>query len=323
MKHKAKNLIFPIFLPMQGCKERCIYCDQHLITSSNGIDPEKQLSQAKEFLQAHPNTKRQIAFYGGSFTALPEQIRDELLAPLMMYMDSEASFRLSTHPSAISFEIISWCKSNLIKTIELGIQDFDDLVLKASKRQYNHLQALKACTLVKDAGLELGVQLMPGLPGSSLKSMLFNQLTIEKIKPDFLRLYPTIVIKHTILHQMWQKGQYQPQSLEEAIDQCVSWLQMCDKAQIKVIKMGLPSQMDQSSIVAGPWHPTFGQLVQAELLVRELEQNFAPGSIIELDKNQWALIVANNRMYQLVLQERIAGCKVRKKSRKMPPKQNP
>ncbi|MGI6198208.1 MAG: radical SAM protein [Candidatus Cloacimonadaceae bacterium] len=389
MKHKTKTLIFPIFLPMQGCKERCIYCDQNLITSDKGIDYAEQLELAKSFLQAHSGKKRQVAFYGGTFTGLEQGKRDELIAELRDYLDAEASFRISTHPLFIDEEIISWCKESRIKTIELGIQDFDGEVLRASGRNYTTEEAITACRLVKEAGLELGVQLMPGLPGArsgkegekqaetagrhqtsfdcgglatagyksavcswsvqqppvqvakgkrpyrnehpdfgdsvsnsqltthnsqlaegTSDSQLVNQAIVASLQPHFLRLYPVIVIRGTVLHQMWLRGEYQPLSLEEAVHQCADWQQVCDEAQVKVIKMGLPSQMDQSSIVAGPWHPAFGQLVQAELLVRSLEQEYSSVSIIKLDKKQWALIMANNKMYLEVLQKRLPGCRL-------------
>ena len=310
MKRKTKALIFPIFLPMQGCRERCIYCDQNLIASDEAIDYDQQLELAKTFLQAHSGKARQVAFYGGTFTGLEQGKRDALISALKGYLDEEASFRISTHPLFINEEITRWCKESGIKTIELGIQDFDEAVLRASGRNYTTEEAVTACKLVKDAGLELGVQLMPGLPGSSPDSLIFNQTQVERLKLDFLRLYPVIVIRGTVLHQIWLRGEYQPLSLEEAVAQCADWQQFCERVGVKIIKMGLPSQMDQSSIVAGPWHPAFGQLVQAELLVRILEQQNEPDSIIKLDKKQWALIMGNKKMYLEVLQRRIPGSRV-------------
>lgn len=313
MKVKAKTLIFPIFLPMQGCKERCIYCDQFLISSSSGIDHEKQQKLAIEFLQNHAEEKRQLAFYGGTFTALSQSKREKLLQPLMPYMDSKASFRISTHPRYIDRQTLAWCKEHRIKTIELGIQDFTDPVLEACKREYSSIQALAACLLIKSSGFELGVQLMPGLPKSDQQSMISNQIFVKQIKPDFIRLYPTLVIKGTPLHETWEKGEYTALSLEEAVEICASWHEYCDKHKIKIIKMGLPSQMDQSSIVAGPWHPAFGQLVQAELLVRALQKEYQPGARIMLDKNQWSLIVANKQKYLHILQKRIPQCHIEQK----------
>lgn len=363
MKRKTKTLIFPIFLPMQGCRKRCIYCDQNLIASDEAIDYDQQLELAKTFLQAHSGKVRQVAFYGGTFTGLEQGKRDALISVLKGYLDEEASFRISTHPLFISEDVLAWCKESGIKTIELGIQDFDEAVLKASGRNYTTEEAITACELVKAAGLELGVQLMPGLPeslvasasdrtcggsatagykdgryskrpyqnehsyfgnsvsnsqltthntqlGDAVSPIAFNQAQIERLKPDFLRLYPVIVIRGTVLHQIWLRGEYQPLSLEEAVARCADWQQFCERVGVKIIKMGLPSQMDQSSIVAGPWHPAFGQLVQAELLVRILEQQNEPDSIIKLDKKQWALIMGNKKMYLEVLQRRIPGSRV-------------
>lgn len=304
------SLIFPIFIPMQGCPERCIYCDQYRISGQEepGITP--QLNQAIEFLGRNRGKIRQVAFYGGSFTALPQSIREEYIRPLMPFWDEDCSLRISTHPAYIDAEILAWCRENHIKTIELGVQDFSDQVLKASARGYKGETAIRAAKLVKEHGFELGLQLMPGLPGWDEDTIQHNYQTVCELKPDFLRLYPCLVIKGTKLEKLWQGGHFQPLGLMQAIEQCADWLKLCTQEGIRVIKLGLPSNLKTDDIAAGPWHPAFGQLVKAEVLIRLLESCYAPGSIIELDKKDWNLIIAHNGFYLEILKKRLRNCAV-------------
>jgi len=304
----AKYNIFPVFLPMQGCRGRCIYCDQYRISGAAQEDLASSQSQALDFLQRHRGESRQIAFYGGSFTALDVAVRESLIRPLLADLDENASFRISTHPLSIDAPILDWCKANRVQTIELGIQDFSDQVLQASQRGYGSAEAIKAVELVRASGFELGVQLMPGLPGWDEATLDYNHRLLQELKPDLLRLYPCLVLKDTPLHQLWLQGSFQPLSLDEALAQCADWQEICDSVGVKIIKLGLPSNLKNDEIAAGPWHPAFGELVKAELLVRSLQKSHPEGSIIRLDKKQWALIMAHGKYYYNILLRRIRNC---------------
>ncbi|MDP2174038.1 MAG: radical SAM protein [Candidatus Cloacimonadaceae bacterium] len=310
MKDKRKHLIYPIFLPMQGCPRLCIYCDQNKISSSADFDLSSSVKGAAEFVQRHIGKEKEIAFYGGTFTALEEDFRDELIQAYRAVSDEQTSFRISTHPSYIDDAILDWCEAAGIKCIELGIQDFDDEVLKQSGRGYSHAEAMNASKLVKERGFELGVQLMPGLPGASESSIQRNKSALEELKPEYLRLYPLIVVKGTPLAQMYERGEYLPMALEEAISQCAAYLELTHRLGIKVIKLGIPSNIAESDILAGPWHPAFGELVKAEILVRRLEIESPPGQIIFLDKKQYALLMAHDALYLKILQKRIENCSI-------------
>lgn len=304
-----RHLIFPVFLPMQGCPGTCIYCDQFRIS---GAGPEicHDPSPALEFLARHRGQPRQIAFYGGSFTALDESSRDALIAPYLADMDGLASFRISTHPLFIDPTVLDWCRDHRVVTIELGIQDWSDRVLSACGRGYGSDRAINAARMVRDWGFELGIQLMPGLPGWDEASLEYNRKVVNELRPPYLRLYPCLVLKGTPLEQLWRSGEFQPLSLEEAINQCADWQELCDAAGIAVIKLGLPSNLDPEEVAAGPWHPAFGQLVKAELLVRALAKTHGKGEIIKLDKKDWALIMAHGKLYYNILRDRIRNCSV-------------
>lgn len=305
-----RQLIFPVFLPMQGCPGSCIYCDQRRISGSPDTDPAAKVGQARDFLRRNKGKQRQIAFYGGSFTALDEARREALMVPLLPEMDELCSFRISTHPLCIDGSILDWCKAWRISTIELGIQDFSDAVLSASGRGYSSARAMEAAMMAKAYGFELGIQLMPGLPGWTADSVIQNRRAVAEIKLDLLRLYPCLVLKDTPLCELWEQGLFQPLSLEQAISQCADWQALCDGLGIRIIKLGLPSNLAPDEVAAGPWHPAFGELVRAELLVRALEKVHPAGSIIKLDKKQWALIVSHGRFYLNILRDRIRNCSV-------------
>ena len=309
MSNEGKHLIFPIFLPMRGCPGSCIYCDQFRISGS-GTDQPPDYDKALKFLHYHRGKPRQIAFYGGSFTALDTHTREKLLQPLLPELDELGSFRVSTHPLFINTRILNWCKAHRINTIELGIQDFSDSVLAASGRGYDSVTAIQASRLVKNQGFELGVQLMPGLPGWDAGSLDYNHNVVRELRPDILRVYPCLVLKDTPLYYLWSQGQYQPLCLMEAISQSADWQELCTTEGIKLIKLGLPSNLSTDEVAAGPWHPAFGELVKAELLVRSLVKDYPSGSIIKLDKKQRNLIMAHGGLYYDILLDRIKNCSV-------------
>jgi histone acetyltransferase (RNA polymerase elongator complex component) len=265
---KDKARIYPVFLPMQGCPGRCVYCDQAKITGAGGFDLEQALGGIAEFIHRNPGQRKQVAFYGGSFTALDEGFRETILKEVGQVCDTTTSFRISTHPLYINDEILAWCKSHGIETIELGIQDFSDPVLAATGRGYGGKEAYAAAALVREAGFELGVQLMPGLPGWTEDTLAENFRCLSTLKPNLLRLYPCVVIRGTRLEEMYLRGEYIPLALDLAVSQCADYCSLAENNGIRVIKLGLPSNLPEHEIAGGPWHPAFGELVKAELLAR-------------------------------------------------------
>jgi len=300
-----KKLIFPVFIPMQGCPHRCIYCDQSKISGVGEEEIRTQLAAARSFLDRHPGEPKEIAFYGGSFTALSLEKQHSLAEAILSSADYKTSLRISTHPLYINADILANCHKLRISCIELGIQDFNTAVLKASGRGYDSETALNACQLVKDSGFMLGVQLLPGLPGSSSTE---NTLALKQIKPHYLRLYPLIVIKDTPLETLYREGKYRPLSLDTALELCADYAELCENEGINIIKIGLPSNLNPADVIAGPWHPAFGELVKAERLVRQLVLAIKAGMEIKLDKKQRALIMAHSGRYQAILQKRLENC---------------
>lgn len=304
-------LIYPVFLPQAACPGTCIYCDQVAITGAPALPDPLALSRDLEaFLCRNRDREKQIAFYGGSFTAIPEAERNQLLAPILPLMDEITTLRISTHPLYIDEQILAWAKTVRIRTIELGIQDFNDEVLLASRRGYSSSDAIQACRMVKENRFELGVQLMPGLPGWTDASLRANRKCLEELAPDFLRVYPLIVIEGTPLAELWKSGTYRALSLEEAIAQSVDYLELCEASGIKLIKIGLPSNLDSAKVLAGPWHPAFGEFAKAEALVRKIMLDYQPDQPILLEKSQCSLLLGHRRRYFRILEDRLKTCNI-------------
>lgn len=255
---------------MRGCPGRCIYCDQDKLSGSVDFNLADSASKVREFIRRNPGRDKQVAFYGGSFTALEKEFREELLSTIGEACDDLTSFRISTHPLYVDDEILDWCEKWKIRTIELGIQDFCDTVLNTSCRGYSGQEALESARRVKEHGFELGIQLMPGLPGWSETSLRENRRLLEELRPSLLRLYPLIVIRGTKLEQLFQSGEYLPLNLQEAVEQCADYFPASERAGTRIIKLGIPSNIDPEDIVAGPWHPAFGELVKAETVARRV-----------------------------------------------------
>lgn len=305
------SLIYPLFLPMAGCAGHCIYCDQSKISGAPALDPELAEREVLAFIKRHPDQEKQVAFYGGSFTRLPLEERNSLLDRILPLLDAKSSLRISTHPLWIDQEILEWAKSKRIKTIELGIQDFDGEVLARSGRGYGTADAVQACRAVMESGFELGIQLLPGLPGSGTTSLNSNFHYLKELRPQFLRLYPLIVIKGTPLAEEFRQGRYLPLSLEAAVSLCADYCILAESLNIRIIKLGLPSNLSSEEIVAGPWHPAFGEFVKAELLIRKIEPEYLPDQPLFLNRKEAALLRAHSGRYLKILQERLKTCSLK------------
>jgi histone acetyltransferase (RNA polymerase elongator complex component) len=306
----TRALIYPVFLPRLGCAGTCVYCDQARISGAGSFDLEVSLRRAGSFVENHPGQSKQIAFYGGSFTALEPDLRQELIDRFSTICDGTTSFRISTHPGYIDAPILTWCRASRITTIELGIQDFSTEVLSLSQRGYTVETAFEAALMVREAGFELGIQLMPGLPGSDQAALSANLEALRMIKPSFIRLYPVIVIKGTGLQDWYEQGTYAPLTLEQAISICADYCEFCSAEGIRVAKLGLPSNLPVDEVAAGPFHPAFGELVKAELALRKALRARHPDGSVSLSSSQMRLLQAHGGLYHKIMLNRIGNCSV-------------
>lgn len=270
--------ILPLFIPHLGCPFSCVYCNQKAITKISSLDLEKWQSEIDFFCKNNPSKNKQIAFFGGTFTNLKFEIQQQFIDIVKPFNDKISGIRISTRPDCINEEILQFCRKNNVQTIELGIQSFDDLVLQKSERGYSSKTAIKNALLIKKNNFELGIQLMPGLPGFSENSL---QNTIEKtlkINPDFVRIYPTIVIEDTTLAQQFRDSKFSPINLDKAVSVCTEMITKFTK--INIAKVGLHSDIESQNIIAGPFHPTFGELVRANILMQKIVKRYSNQTIM-------------------------------------------
>ena len=267
---KVKHYIIPIFIPHMGCPFQCVFCDQKKISGAKDADPVEIIDSYLKTLDTKEQQKKvEVAFYGGSFTAIEKKRQIELLALVKPYIMSGQvdNIRISTRPDFISLEILDYLKRYGVSVIELGVQSLDDKVLELSGRGHSAGCVYEAARLIKDANMNLGIQLMPGLPGDTLDSILAAMNKTIHIKPDFVRIYPTVVIKNTILHEQLKMGKYFPLNLSNAVQVCAKMYREFINNHIQVIRMGLQATdlLEQEHVVQGPYHPSFGELVLNEV----------------------------------------------------------
>ncbi|PKM82607.1 MAG: radical SAM protein [Firmicutes bacterium HGW-Firmicutes-14] len=273
--------IIPVFVPDLGCRHRCVYCSQKRITGTEKIPAREDIrDKIFKYLETIPGNRegitREVAFYGGSFTAVSQKLQRELLAPAYEFLARGEidKIRVSTRPDAISEEIMLLLSSYGVSTIELGVQSMDDGVLMRSIRGHTSRDVLRAAAMIKTWGVSLGLQMMTGLPGDTEEKDIDTALEMAALGPEIVRIYPCLVLKNTPLADMYKAGEYTPQGLDEAVETCKKLLVIFEKAGINVIRIGLqPSEQInlKGDIIAGPYHPAFRELVESAVAGEQLE----------------------------------------------------
>ena len=267
--------IFPVFIPFAGCRERCVFCSQESQTGRASLPDENLPDFLQSALAGIAGQKHErafeLAYYGGTFTALPPPVMDFFMqqAAGLKAAGKISRLRCSTRPDAVTPALLRRLKDQGLDTMELGIQSFCDLPLAASQRNYCGDTAIRACHMVMEAGLRLGVQLMPGMPGMSENDFRRDAATAAEIKPDFIRLYPCLVLENTILADIWRSGAFTPWTLELVLKILPEALLLFWEKGIRVIRLGLAPQPGlRENILAGPAHPALGQRLRSLALHR-------------------------------------------------------
>lgn len=272
-----KQYIIPIFVPHLGCPNDCIFCNQKSISGQKeNMTKEKAKKIIEDYLENIKEEEAQIeiAFYGGSFTAIEEKLQEELLQTAYSYIEEGRieSIRISTRPDSITKEILKKLKKYKVKTIELGVQSANDYILKKANRGHTFLDVKKASKMIRWNGFKLGHQMMVGLPESTKIDEINTAKALIKLKPKMVRIYPVLIIKNTKLEKEYQQGKYEPLPLVQAVETCKELVRMFADKKIDIIRVGLQNteeidepQNQESEVVAGPYHPAFRQLVESSL----------------------------------------------------------
>ncbi len=290
----ARESIIPVFVPHLGCPNDCVFCNQRRISGAQQPATAQTVKEAMEQAAALPQNgaKRQLAFYGGSFTAIPAAEQIALLSAAKEFLDSGEidSIRLSTRPDAIDGAILRRLREYGVETIELGAQSLNDEVLLLSGRGHTAKDVEDSSRMIRAAGFRLILQMMTGLPGDTDERSLDTARRIAALKPDGVRIYPTVIVRDTALYDLWRSGRYQEHTVEDAVRCCAKLLPVFDEAHIPVIRLGLnpTDELSGGAAAGGAYHPALGELVKSRILyekARQLLQGIAPDSAVVLAVN--------------------------------------
>jgi histone acetyltransferase (RNA polymerase elongator complex component) len=268
--------VYPFFIPHAGCPHRCLFCQQQRTSGQAAAPSPEEVGRGLEELL--PSTgSGEVAFYGGTFTLLPEPLQRAYLERVGHFVHTGriSGIRVSTRPDALGERAVKFLAGMGVTTVEMGCQSFSAEVLNRSGRGHGAQEAEGAVERLRRIGLGVGLQLMPGLPGGDREEAKLSLERALSLRPDFLRIYPSVVLKNTPLENLYLSGDYRPLSLETAVDWCAELLWRCRRAGVAVIRMGLQGtpELDRGEgWVAGPYHPAFGQLVRSFLWLRAMEK---------------------------------------------------
>jgi histone acetyltransferase (RNA polymerase elongator complex component) len=276
-------LIIPVFLPNLGCRQRCLFCNQRVTAEEVPSVPSVRnfIEDSIKALPSNGTSEKQIAFYGGSFTAIPKEDQIRYLEAAHPFLTSGwiDSIRISTRPDALEEGTLSVLKKYGVKTVEIGAQSMIDEVLFLSQRGHSVADILSATSRLKQCGFEVGIHLMIGLPGDTCNRFLETLDQVINLKPDFLRIHPTLVLKGSPLESLWRAGKYSPLTLEETVHWLKTGLLKLERSSICVARIGLqPTPELERNLLAGPYHSSLHQLVDSEIafeMAKHLLQNNA------------------------------------------------
>ena len=313
-----KHANISVFVPHLGCKCMCSFCNQVHITGTSDCPNEESVDRAVAEAKLSENYNPQsteLAFFGGSFTAINRDYMFELLTAGYKHVKSGdvCGIRISTRPDAVNSEILEILKQHGVTAIELGAQSMEDDVLLHNRRGHTAEDVVKASALIKEAGFSLGLQMMTGLYTDTDEKSIKTAEKIIQIHPDTVRIYPTVVLEHTRLSALYRSGEYSPETVDSAVSLCGRLLGMFRKADIKVIRLGLHS-IDEESFVAGPWHPAFGELCESaeylRLILTELEKKPKGKYEVYVNKTEISKAVGQHRKNVQTLGDKGYICRI-------------
>lgn len=275
-------MVIPVFIPHLGCGQACVFCNQRKIAGE--YDFPKETALLAQILRYRESRKEggeiQLAFYGGSFTGLSNEVQEELLGYARGFKQAGLidKIRLSTRPDYIDEIVIDRLARYGVDSVELGVQSLNDEVLLASKRGHTAAEVKKAVAWLREIDLSLGLQMMVALPGDTPQFSLETAEGLVDLAPDFVRIYPTAVIKETELASLWQRGLYQVWNEDVLLDTLAKIVHLFDGAGIPIVRIGLQATDNLvfgADLLAGAYHPAMGELVKGRLFRIAIKKQLA------------------------------------------------
>ncbi len=272
----GRPLIIPLFIPHMGCPHQCVFCNQRAITGSTRQTPSpdqihREVRRFLKYGKKRPSTT-QISFFGGSFLGLAKETILSLLRAVVPFVQEARvdSIRFSTRPDTISRETLGLLDGFPVSTVELGVQSMNDRVLDAAGRGHRAADTVHATGLLKARGYQVGLQMMVGLPADDDDGAMETARRVAALQPDFVRIYPTLVLKGSRLAGQFKAGRYHPMSLAACVTLVKRLYLFFKTGHIPVVRMGLQASdglTRAGDFIAGPYHPAFGHLVHGEIVL--------------------------------------------------------
>lgn len=270
------HMNIPVFIPHLGCPHDCAFCSQRTVTNVQAApSPESVAFSIQSCLATRGGKTAEIAFFGGSFTGIPKEDQRAYLEAAQPFLKSgEAeSIRVSTRPDFIDKETVAFLKEYGVKTVELGAQSMSDAVLQASRRGHTAADTVRAAKLIREGGLTLGLQMMTGLPASTMKTETETARAFVALGAELARIYPTVVFYDTALYRWMQDGSYSPPSMEETVSRAAAALSILEEGGVQVIRIGLQeTETLGAKSAGGAYHPAMGEMVRSRLWRDRLER---------------------------------------------------
>lgn len=317
----GRHINIALFVPHLGCPHQCSFCNQKSISGCVTQTNEEDVRNAVETaLSSSDCETAQIAFFGGSFTAIDREYMISLLSAAYAYVrnGSVKGIRISTRPDCIDSEVLSILKEYGVTAIELGCQSMDDSVLTNNKRGHTAEDVRKASALIREYGFELGHQMMTGLYTSTPEKDIYTAREIIKIHPDTVRIYPTVILENTENAERYRNGEYIPQTLEEAIASCSKLLRMFSQAGIPVIRLGLHSGGNvEDGYLAGVYHPAFREMCESRIYLENITEKLKniPKGKIEIAVSSRYVSMMNGQKKENIKKLHALGYDVKTKQR--------
>ncbi len=274
-----KHINVSLFVPHLGCPNSCIFCNQKTISGKCEPLKNEDIVKACDIAREgkYDIADSEIAFFGGSFTAIEREKMISFLETAKPYVSTYfGGIRISTRPDCIDREVLDILKEYGVTAIELGAQSMSRDVLIKNERGHTPEDTEKACYLIREYGFSLGLQMMTGLYGSDDETDIYTARRFIELHPDTVRIYPTTVLENTKLETLYNEGRYTPPALEDSVKLCSRLLLMFTENNIRVIRMGLHSGGNvEDGFVAGAYHPAFRELVEGEIYKTQIEEKLA------------------------------------------------
>ena len=267
--------ILPIFIPHEGCPHDCVFCNQRRIAAP--VSPKPEEIRERVCAAYQEGLAAEVAFYGGSFTAIPAKRQEAFLEAVA---GTGVAVRISTRPDCIDETVVERLRRYGVTTVELGAQSMDDTVLRRANRGHTAEDVRRASRMLKDAGFALVLQAMAGLPGDC-GTWRRTAEELAALSPSGARIYPVVVVRDTALYDMWQRGAYRPLTVPEGADAAADMLEVFLAHDIPVIRIGLnpTEELSGGAAVAGAYHPALGEMARSRVFFRNILRDLKETSL--------------------------------------------